>query len=607
MTEGHIGDMLDAAEPVDPAEAPAVTFPSEKERPCWRVYDGWTEHGGRKWRPGVYWHSMSDGKKDEPPAPVETWVSGPLHLKAQTFDGQKGNFGRLLRFKNTAGDWREWAMPQELLAGSGEELRRELLSMGLEISPKKRLMFGDYLQSRVPRDRVRCATSVGWCGRHAFVLPDEVIGPGKATVIFQSGERTHEEHGQAGTLDAWRELVAGRAIGNPLLMLGISAAFVGPLLWPAKQEPGGLHLVGDSSTGKSTILEAARSVWGGASFKRSWRATANGLEGVSVLHNDGLLPLDELSECDPREVGAIAYLLGNGQGKSRASRTGAARAIKRWLTFVLSTGERTLAATMAEGGHRAKAGQGVRLLDVPADRRHGCFDELHGHDGGRALADAVKEAAAEHYGTAGRLFLERLTADGRDFGEMLERMKGLPLFKASGGQAARAGGRFALVAMAGELATEYGVTGWTQGAATAAAAEAFRLWCAWRGHGQDEPRKILEAVTDFLDRHGDNRFSPLRPAGNHDIAPWVRDRAGWWDDTEDMSGRVYYLTAGAMREAAKGFDLKRALDVLGEAEALPPPNGKGERGKAMRVPSGDVVKLYAIAYAKLGSAAGAGT
>lgn len=605
-------EALERAETVAPEEAPAVTLPKPGERPCWRVFDDWLslDSGKRKLRPGVYWCSMTDGKKDEPPAPVETWVSGPLHLKAQTFDEHKGNFGRLLRFKNTAGDWREWAMPQELLAGSGEELRRELLAMGLEISPRQRLMFGDYLQSRVPKSRVRCATSVGWCGRHAFVLPDEVVGPGRATVIFQSGERTHEEHGQAGTLDAWRELVAARAIGNPLLMLGISAAFVGPLLWPAKQEPGGLHLVGDSSTGKSTILEAARSVWGGASFKRSWRATANGLEGVSVLHNDGLLPLDELSECDPREVGAIAYLLGNGQGKSRASRTGAARAIKRWLAFVLSTGERTLAATMAEGGHRAKAGQGVRLLDVPANRRHGCFDELHGHNGGRALADAVKQAAAEHYGQAGRLFLEKLTEDCRDFGAMLERLKGLELFKASdgGGQASRAGGRFALVAMAGELATEYGVTGWPQGAATTAAAEAFRLWCAWRGEGQDEPRKILEAVRDFIDRHGSSRFAVLKPTpGIEHDDPLVRDRAGWWDGTEDLSGRVYYLTAEAMREAAKGFDLKRALDALGEVGALPPPNAKGERAKSINCPDGNKRRLYAVTYSKLEGAVDAGS
>ena len=594
-------EAVDAAERVDAAEAPAVTLPKPNERPCWRVFDDWLhlDGGKRKLRPGVYWCGMTKGTNEDPPAPYEEWIAGPVHLAAQTFDEHGQNFGRLLRFKNTAGHWRLWAMPQELLAGSGEELRRELLSMGLEISPQKRPKFGDYLQSRVPRERVRCATRVGWCGRHAYVLPDEVIGPGAASVIFQSGERTNDEHGQAGDLETWRRDVAGRAIGNPLLALGISAAFAGPLLDLAKQEPGGLHLVGDSSTGKSTILEAGRSVWGGETFKRSWRATANGLEGVATLHNDCLTPLDEISECDPREVAAIAYMLGNGQGKSRASRTGAARAIRRFRVFVLSTGERTLAATMAEGGHRTKAGQGVRLLDLPADRRFGCFDELHGFDGGRALADAIKQAAAENYGTAGRAFLERLTRDGSDFGKMLEEMKAFPEFAAGSGQESRAAGRFALVSMAGELATEYGLTGWPEGAALDAAAEAYRLWRGWRGDGQDEPRKILESVRDFLEAHGENRFSPLKII-NNDLAPWIRDRAGWRD------GDVFYLTSGAMREATRGYDLKRALDVLEQRGAIPAADAKGRRSTTKDVPDGRKVRLYPVEYPKL-EGAGNGT
>ena len=89
-----------------------------------------------------------------------------------------------------------------------------------------------------------------------------------------------------------------------------------------KAESGGFHLVGNSSTGKTTLIEAACSVWGGPAFKRSWRATANGIEGAAALFNDCLLALDEISECDPREVGAIVYALGNGVGKQRASRTG---------------------------------------------------------------------------------------------------------------------------------------------------------------------------------------------------------------------------------------------------------------------------------------------
>jgi len=308
-----------------------------------------------------------------------------------TYDGQENNFGRLLRFRNTIGRWREWSMPMELLRGSGEDMRGELLAMGLEIDPLSKTLLMQYLQERPPKRRVRCALQVGWCGGN-FVLPDVVIEASSASVIFQSGERGHDEHTTSGTLEGWMQEIAARAIGNPVLTLALSAAFAGPMLARCNAEGGGIHFVGDSSTGKTTAIEAACSVWGGPTFRRSWRATANGMEGAAALFNDCLLALDEISECDPREVGIIVYALGNGRGKQRASRTGNARGVTRWRCFILSSGERTIATAMAEGGHRTKAGQSVRLLDIPAMRSFGAWDDLHEFASGPEFSDAEKNS-----------------------------------------------------------------------------------------------------------------------------------------------------------------------------------------------------------------------
>ena len=590
-----VADLLARAMEPEEVEAQTVSLPDAELRPCFRVYDGWTgTDTGRSLRPGVWYHTMSAPKGDRDPLPVDTWICGPLHIEAQTIDGAGNNFGRLLRFKNTAGRWRIWAMPMELLRGSGEELRGELLAMGLEISVRERATLALYLQERPPKKKVRCALQVGWCGG-VFVLPDAVIGPDAAGVIFQSGERGHEEHGQGGTLDGWRSEIAARAVGNPLFVLGLSAAFAGPMLARCNAEGGGLHFVGDSSTGKTTILEAAASVWGGANYRRSWRATANGMEGAAVMFNDCLLALDEISECDPHEVGNIVYSLGNGRGKQRAGRTGAARAVTRWQAFIISTGERTIATTMAEGGHRSKAGQSVRLLDIPTDRLHGCFDVLHDHASGAALSDAIKRAAVTHYGRPGRAFLERLTHDHRDFAERLERLKGLPDFNRQDfeGQDKRAAGRFALLALAGELATEYGLTGWPEGEAVKAAVIGFNSWRSLRGRGNDERRQILERVSGFIERHGDGRFSGADAAGESQ----VRDRAGWWRDGQD--GRLYLFTSEGMRDALKGFDFNRALAELESCGALPKPGAGGKHAKSMRIGGRAPMKLYPINPDKL--------
>lgn len=573
--------------PAEPSDVTGVTpspIPPLGER-RFVVLDDWAEANGQKYRPGVWWFSFKEGKDSI--APIEEWVCSPLHLEAITFDDQERNFGRLLRFKNTVGRWSEWAMPMELLAASGDDLRRELLAMGVHIDPGAHRLLGRYLQSTTPTRRVRCALSVGWSGK-SYVLPDAVIGPNAAGVIFQSGERGHDEHSRAGTLDGWRAEIASLAVGNPLLALALSASFAGPLLALCNAESGGIHFVGDSSTGKTTAIEAACATWGGPGFRRSWRATANGMEGAAAMFNDCLLALDEISEADPREVGAIVYALGNGRGKQRASRSGAARGVVRWRCAVLSSGERTIGTTMAEGGQRAKAGQSVRLLDVPAARRFGAWDTLHGFPNGPALSDSIKRAAAKHHGQAGRAFLERLTRDTRDFADRLELIKALPAFAVDGaaGQDKRAAARFALFALAGELATEYGVTGWPEGEAINAAVEAFKAWRGLRGTGNDEQRQVVDRVAEFIERHGDSRFSDVLA---HDGDAMRINRAGWWRD--EPGGRVYLFTAAGIKEALAGFDFKRALDTLQAAGVLPP--SSGERSKPERI-GGRTVRVYSI-------------
>ena len=557
--------------------------PDDNARPCFQVLDGWVSGESRRYRSGVWLFTTKGGTDNS--IPVDTWVCGPLHVEAVTHDAQNNNFGRLLRFKTTTGIWREWAMPMELLAGDGRELRAQLLSMGLELDPQARSHLNRYLTEKTPDIRMYCATQVGWSGS-SFVLPDTVIGPDAARVVFQAPEFQADEYAAAGTLDGWRDSVSALACGNSLLLLALSAGFAGPLLRRCNAESGGLHLVGDSSTGKTAAIEAACSIWGGPAFKRSWRATSNGMEGAATLFNDGLLALDEISECDPREVGAIVYALGNGQGKQRASRSGGARGIRRWRCLVLSNGERSIATAMLEGGYRAKAGQGVRLLDIPATRTCGAWDTLHSHASGAALTDALKTAAATHYGHAGRAFLERLALDNRDLSEYLERFISAPGFDVEDGQQRRGAARLALIAMAGELATEYGITGWEEGEATAAALDALKQWQEMRGRGPSEHAQILKQVAEFIERHGDGRFSD---ADGSDNRP-VQNRAGWWRDKD--KGRRYMLNSSAMREAVLGFDFKRALDTLQAAGALPE-GADGKRSKTYRIGK-QSMRLYEI-------------
>lgn len=528
-------------------------IPAVIDRPCYRVFDDWINEP-KKYKPGVWYFGYKQG--EESVIPTEQFICSPLHVLAVTSDGNQANFGRLLRFRNTLNVWREWAMPMELLKGSGEEMRGELLHLGVEIDPKSRNYLANYLQALPPKRSILCATQVGW-QHQCFVLPDKVYGGESDGVFFQSQARTDAEYRCNGDLTQWRDAIGGKAVGNPLLMLALSAAFAGPLLRLVGMDGGGFHFVGDSSTGKTTLVTAACSVWGGEEMRRSWRSTANGIESVAVLFNDGLLVLDEISECDPRDIGAIVYSLGNGRGKQRMTKGGMARSVARWRCFLLSSGEKTVETAMAEGGMRAKAGQLVRVLDVAADQgSYGAWDALHGEEDPAKFSDRLRQSAVRFCGVVGREYLSRLTvADHGMIAAQFEKLKELESFRGLNSQDGRGVTRFALAAFAGELATEWGLTGWAVGDAVKAAVQGLYSWRRGRPDQQMEESQIKDALKRYIERHGDGRFSDVR-----DQDAVVRERAGWWRDQGES--REYLFTGEGLRESLEGHDFSKAVSRL---------------------------------------------
>ena len=171
-----------------------------------------------------------------------------------------------------------WAQAQDGAKSvvSTEQVRAELMAQGLEIEHRGRDQFTAYLLSSDPKRVILCATQTGWSGpeRTAFVLPDAVIGPQAGDVIYQSEHHHGDEYTRRGTLAGWQAGISARAVGNPMLVLALCTAFAGPVLGIVGADSGGINTIGASSKGKSSMLFAACSVWGGPSYRRNWRATA---------------------------------------------------------------------------------------------------------------------------------------------------------------------------------------------------------------------------------------------------------------------------------------------------------------------------------------------
>ncbi len=448
-------------------------------------------------------------------------------------------------------------MAMSMLKGSGEELRGELLSMGLNLDMTDKQSLIRYLTWEEPSDTLEIATQTGW-HKGAFVLPDKCIGSDK--YFYQSDYFNPDiPYRQSGSLKNWQQYIARYCVGNPLLMLSVCVAFAGALLRDSHQQGGGFHIFGASSKGKSTSLFVACSVHGDETYKRSWKATSNGMEATAAMFNDSLLALDEISECDGREVGVIIYALGNGVGKQRATRSGGSRAAQQWRVMVLSNGERSIECAMSEAGKQIKAGQALRLLSMPIFGKYGAFDELHDKKDGRELSDHLQTVSTKYYGVAGIEYLTQLVKEKRNIDELAEQYT-LALINDENlsSQEQRAAKRFALVALAGELATEYGITGWEAGQAITAINECFKKWREFFGGGDIEDQQILQSVKDFIDRFGDARFTNI--SSSSDIK--VNDRAGYWAKGDTDNDRVYLFNDYGLTEALMNHGLKRGVEIL---------------------------------------------
>ncbi|NHV27690.1 DUF927 domain-containing protein [Burkholderia sp. D-99] len=521
------------------------------------------------------------------------WICSPLHVRALVRDRSSENWGRLLEWNDADGHPHVWAMPMEMLRSDGADMRGELARLGLDIAPgnKARNKLTEYVTCARPKARGRCVTRTGWHSG-AFVFPDQTIGAASERVIFQA-ESIMRTYSQSGTLDDWKAGVARFCVGNSRLLLSVSAAFASMMLEYSGQESGGLNIVGESSSGKTTALRAACSVFGGKEYMQRWRATANGLEGLASLHNDTLLVLDELAQVDAREAGEIAYMLANGSGKARAGRTGTARARQTWKLLFLSAGEIGLSQHLQSVGKKTKAGQEVRLVEIPADAGagFGLFEHLHGVAGGAELSTAINEAAVNYYGTAAVAFLEALCRDRDEIGiwlkEEIRRFVDGNLPADSSGQAHRVCQRFALIGLAGEYATAAGITGWNEGDALGAAADCFAVWLDGRGGaGNQEQDTILSHVKAFFEAHEESRFSDLNDISDR---PTI-NRAGFRRVTE--SGTEYFVLPEIFkREICSGFEPKAAARALVDAGWIrSAPDGKFQRSE--RLPGKGTIRVY---------------
>ncbi|MEL6286638.1 MAG: DUF927 domain-containing protein, partial [Pseudomonadota bacterium] len=139
---------------------------------------------GYRWTPtGI--HSLDEDRDGEEKA---TWLCSPLRVLSLPRDRSGQGWGRLVEVNDPDGQVHRWAIPAELFAGDGTEVRAGLLRLGADLAsgPRARAALSDLLQRWRPDARAVTTDRLGWSDDRcvAFALGDGTV-LGADDVVYQ--------------------------------------------------------------------------------------------------------------------------------------------------------------------------------------------------------------------------------------------------------------------------------------------------------------------------------------------------------------------------------------------------------------------------------------
>lgn len=438
----------------------------------------------------------------------------PFRVKELVQTPSTKNWSRVVELLNPAGELVDCTLSEGKLTGKPREAIALLSDRGLRV-------FDDY-HIRTILELVRnwevpsaahlvLIEQVGWVpDRDAFVMTSGRVirPPGASSKYSFGGDKSGKE---IGDLELWRDHVASLAPGNPNLVFGIALGFSSALMPFTELNTIIFHFFGRTTRGKTRVLRVALSVWPRIGSKdKTWEGTANGLEGEIAKSHSILMGLDELRADATPDLPAIIYKFANGSTKARGKKEGGVHDRITWNTAVISTGEDSFAETVQTLGVLPTGGQSVRMLDIPAEGIYGVFDDLHGFDTSDDFIFQLDEVVNMASGPAGAAFVEQLLtlnhkeqekalkANRRAHIDALQQHLGVVPGDDKTAEIRRVITSFALVALAGEWATEWGLTGWKPGTASEAVKKVARRWLDNRLRMPIGQAEEIKKVRDYL-------------------------------------------------------------------------------------------------------------
>jgi hypothetical protein len=371
-------------------------------------------------RDGSLWAAAKSEKKGD-----ELVSHVPMFITRKLVDVYTGDERVELAFAAKIGESKVWRTisASRRAIGEARTMVAELAPLGAPVTSNSASKIVDWLEAyeRVNThayERVACVSRFGWhtVGGSSPVFvgavtyssdgdADESPGANASSITLDArGDRRKvvDAMKPRGTLEGHLIALRKAWAADSVCAVAICAAFAATLLEPLRAPNFAVHLPGESSRGKTSMLKIAASVFGdpeSAQVVASWNVTNVGAEIRAAQLCDLPQCYDEVGGGDPQAIERLVYSLINGGGRTRAQRDLTLRETSSWRTILLSTGERALADEMAATGAQ------VRIVTLPVAG----FGKLTG-----AEIDELREACAANAGQAGDAWLRRIVEQDAD-------------------------------------------------------------------------------------------------------------------------------------------------------------------------------------------------
>lgn len=360
-----------------------------------------------------------------------------------------------------------------------------LSSKGLDVDSNNRSELVQFISMFMRLNNLSTNKTVSRLGhvRGHFIHP--LIDSDVELVIHEEGyKRLANAFKTKGTLQDYSDTVFKQVKDSPMAMMFVYASLGSILLYDFNVEPFIIDLSGKTSTGKTTALKVASSVWGTDDLRSEWNTTKVSVERKASMMNSFPLIYDDTRKAPIYQLADIVYQFSGGRSKGRGN-IHSIDSESTWQNILISTGE----TSIVEYGQE-KAGISARVITLQDNPFSDDVDL-------RALYDGLEN----NFGHLGLAFIDQYNKHKLEYKESFKGHEKLFIEKAGDNEVMQRLGRpFALLQTSAEILNDI---------------EEFEhnlystVQCAYESMKEsnksiDKPKQLLVEVLEYMQANRNN-------------------------------------------------------------------------------------------------------